>query len=188
RIVGTSLNRIPRNTSIEHVLTPSILCRKSELRAWRIKPHPPLIRPAFFQTAGSGYDPTPTLTTRKSGCFCFMANVASAIAYSVGLLAQNPPSATSTASPLLFLMVWVSKNGQAEQEAIIASATGHPKKGTKEPAEPCACVTEALKMSGRSSFQFVATIPTAVFKSSTFVFPKTVTAKFCNASERFAGL
>ena len=74
----------------------------------------------------------------ESLCVSLSAKVASAIAYKVGLFAQNPPSASSRISPLLLVIVYVSKKGYAEHDAITASATQQPKKGTNDPLEPCA--------------------------------------------------
>src|SRR5689334_8148747 len=64
-----------------------------------------------FQWLGSGYTPTPILTTRRSAWDRFSAITASAMAYRVGLLAQYPPSMSVISSPLSVLTVVLSKNG-----------------------------------------------------------------------------
>ena len=52
-----------------------------------------------IQCLGSGYMPTPTLSTLRSAYGLRSAFAASAIAYRVGLFAQYPPSNNSTVIP-----------------------------------------------------------------------------------------
>ena len=99
---------------------------------------------------GGGYAPTPMLTTRMCSGGSLNAMSASAIAYSVGLFAQYPPSTSSTRSPLSVLTTFGSKNGNAEHDACTASDTFTPKPGEKVPIRPWACSMLVLKIALRS--------------------------------------
>src|SRR5258708_6152020 len=108
------------------------------------------------------------LTSRTCSRGTLKASTASMIAYRDGLLAQNPPSARTIFSPVDVTTVFLQKKGKAEHDAWIASATVHPKPGTKFGRSPCAWAAEVLKIIGISNAHRVATMPTWVLTASNF--------------------